>query len=82
MAGAVLSPDPRLNPSMNGSSSSSGGKQQQQQTKTSRSSSHHGSGSHKKKSSPIPAAQGGSNAGKDHFVLVAAEAMPLGSAGN
>ena len=84
MGGAVLSPDPRMNQSMNGNSAgnnSSGGKQHH--PKSSRSSSHHG-GSGKKKSSPIPSSSshgGGSNAGKELFVLVAAEAMPLSSAG-
>ena len=73
MGGAVLSPDPRMNPAMNG-----GGKQSKAGT---RSSSH--GGSQKKKSSPIPANHcGGGSANKDHFVLVAAEAMPLSTAGN
>ena len=76
MGGAVLSPDPRMNQSLNGST----GKQQHQQSKSSRSSSHHG-GLGKKKSSPIPASHGASGTIKDLFVLVAAEAMPLGSAG-
>ena len=77
IAGSVLSPDPRMNPAMNG-----GSKQQQQQSKsTNRGLSHHG-GSQKKKSSPVPASHaGGCNPSKDHYVLVAAEAMPLGSAG-
>lgn len=80
MGGAVLSPDPRINQSMNGSSSSTSSSKQHH-PKSGRSSSHHG-GSGKKKSSPIPASsQGGSNAGKELFVLVAAEAMPLSSAG-
>lgn len=69
MGGAVLSPDPRMNP-LNGGN---------KQPKVTRSSSHHGG---KKKSSPVPAAQAASNiSGKDHYVLVAAEAMPLGNAG-
>ena len=75
IGGSVLSPDPRINPAMNG------GSKQQQSKSTNRGLSHH-SGSQKKKSSPIPASHaGGSNASKDHYVLVAAEAMPLGSAG-
>lgn len=73
---AVLSPDPRMNPTMNGGS---------KQPKSGTHGSSHG-GSHKKKNSPIPANHGGgggsSGASKDHFVLVAAEAMPLSSAGN
>ena len=88
MGGAVLSPDPRINQSMNGSSSggsgsSSSGKQHHH-PKFGRSSSHHGGSGGKKKSSPIPASShggGGSNTGKELFVLVAAEAMPLSSAG-
>ena len=84
-----MSPDPRINPSMNGTSgscsSSGGGGVKQHHPKTSRGSSHHG-GSGKKKSSPVPGSSsshggGGSNAGKELFVLVAAEAMPLSSAG-
>ena len=77
MGAAVLSPDPRMNPTMNGGSKppKPGG-------------SH--SSSHKKKNSPIPAnhgvggggSGGGGGVSKDHFVLVAAEAMPLSSAGN
>ena len=85
MGGAVLSPDPRLNQPMNGSgtTTSSSSSKQQHHPKSGRSSSHHG-GSGKKKSSPIPGSSyggGGGNAGKELFVLVAAEAMPLSSAG-
>lgn len=76
MGGSVLSPDPRMNPNMNGG----GGKQTKSVV---RSSSHHGSGQ-KKKASPTPGTQLGgnmTNGGKDHFMMVAAEAMPLSSAG-
>ena len=77
MGAALLSPDPRLNPAMNGGSGT------KQPKNTSRSLSHQSSGgSQKKKSSPVPASHvGGSNPSKDHYVLVAAEAMPLSSAG-